>query len=114
MENEYKPTSVSHPIEALKEFIADKGNFDDLTLSFFKSRIDEYVGYISEKRLSDYEKQLTIPKEPTKLKARCCDNEQMRQIGRAMQIAVAQKRTVRTNYERDFAEYVCWIIIIDE
>jgi len=52
--NQYKPTTISHPIETLKEFIGNAGMIDELTLSFFASRVDHYADYIAEKRLQEY------------------------------------------------------------
>ena len=49
----------------------------------------------------------------TKLIARVSNGEEMRVLGRAVSIAIAQKRRVTTAYERDWADWMCWVVFID-
>ncbi len=52
--NEYHPDVVSHPIDTFKELRGDAGMIDELTLLFFKSRIDHYADYVAERRIAQY------------------------------------------------------------
>ena len=52
--NEYKPTSVSHPVETLKEYAEHYEKLDSLAISFWESRVDHYADWVAEKRLQEY------------------------------------------------------------
>jgi len=65
----------------------------------------------SERSKMEIDKTATVTQ--TKLMARCSDNDAIRELGKAVRIAVAQRRRVVTAYERDWADWMCWVVFID-